>query len=101
MIVLKATGRRFEIKKGSIETAAGGGYTEAKVQFLDLAQEEEEEEEEEVKRSVLAARRKNHNVNVNGEAYDRGKTWRVFWMQIGVPETIMKTLFPLSTSTIL
>ena len=43
-MTFKATGRRFEIEKeqGSVETA-GGGWTEAKVQFLDSQQEEEDE----------------------------------------------------------
>ena len=43
-MTFKATGRRFEIEKeqGSVETA-GGGWTEAKVQFLDSEQEEEDE----------------------------------------------------------
>jgi hypothetical protein len=44
-MTFKATGRRFEIEKeeGSVDTAAGGGWTEAKVQFLDSQQEEEDE----------------------------------------------------------
>ena len=41
-MALRATGRRFQIEEGSVQTA-GGGYTEAKVRFLDSAREEEDE----------------------------------------------------------
>lgn len=43
-MALKATGRRIEVEEGSIQTVGGdGGYTEAKVEFLDSTQEEEDE----------------------------------------------------------
>lgn len=70
-MALRATGRRFQIEEGSIQTA-GGGYTEAKVQFLDSAQEEEDE----IQNAV--ARRKNDDSDEFSddfsdvdEAYDR------------------------------
>jgi hypothetical protein len=71
-MALRATGRRFQIEEGSIKTVGGGDrrYTEAKVQFLDSAQEEEDE----VKNA--AARRQNdeNSDDENSdaeEAYDR------------------------------
>lgn len=43
-MALRATGRRFQIEEGSIRTVGGeNGYTEAKVQFLDSAEELEQE----------------------------------------------------------
>lgn len=61
-MTLRATGRRFQIEEGSIQTVGGEkGYTEAKVKFLDSAKEEEDE--------VKDARRNNNNVD--SEAYDR------------------------------
>lgn len=64
-IALRATGRRFEIEKGGVETVGGDdGYTVAKVQFLDSAREEEEEVQK-------AVRRDDENYNADTVDYDR------------------------------
>mmetsp|Transcript_839 Transcript_839/g.1782 ORF Transcript_839/g.1782 Transcript_839/m.1782 type:complete len:352 (-) Transcript_839:609-1664(-) len=64
-LALKATGRRFEIENGGIETVGGeDGYTSAKVQFLDSAREEDEE----VRKAV---RKDDDDYNAETEDYDR------------------------------
>ena len=61
-MALRATGRRFQVEEGSIETVGGeGGYTQAKVKFLISAEEEEEE--------IRNASRKDEEGNSG--AYDR------------------------------
>lgn len=63
-MALRATGRRFQIEEGGVDTVGGeGGYTEAKVKFLDSAQEEEDEVNN-------AVRQKGDDDDSNGE-YDR------------------------------
>eukprot|EP00536_Pseudo-nitzschia_multiseries_P017913 jgi/Psemu1/264589/estExt_Genewise1Plus.C_19290002 len=64
-LALKATGRRFEIEKGGIESVGGeDGYTVARVRFLDSAREEEEEVQK-------AVRKDDENYNADTEEYDR------------------------------
>jgi len=64
-LALRATGRRFEVENGGIESVGGeDGYTEAKVQFLDSAREEEEEVQK-------AVRKDDDNYNADTEDYDR------------------------------
>lgn len=64
-LALRATGRRFEVENGGIESVGGeDGYTEAKVLFLDSAREEEDEVQK-------AVRKDDDNYNAETEDYDR------------------------------
>lgn len=63
-MALRATGRRFQIEERSIQKVGGdGGYTEAKVQFLNSAQEEEDE--------IRNADQTDESESDNSESYDR------------------------------